>query len=136
MSIRQSVWRWVFLLGGASVLAGLAWRLGVGPFVDGFAKVDGPALVAATVITFFTTVCCAWRWHLVARGIGVELPLPAAVAAYYRSQFVNSVLPGGVLGDVHRGVDQGLESGHVARGHCGRLRGSAWAGRSCRSCWP
>jgi hypothetical protein len=34
----------------------------------------------------------------------VHVPLTAAVAAYYRSQFLNSVLPGGVLGDVHRAL--------------------------------
>jgi hypothetical protein len=27
-----------------------------------------------------TTVCCAWRWRIVARGLGVELPLGTAVA--------------------------------------------------------
>ena len=83
---------------------------------------SGPALVAAAVITLFTTVCSAWRWRLVARGLGAELPLRTAVAAYYRSQFLNSVLPGGVLGDVHRGVDHGLNSGDVGRG----LRAVAW----------
>jgi uncharacterized membrane protein YbhN (UPF0104 family) len=54
-----------------------------------------------------TTVCCAWRWRIVARGLGVELPLGTAVAAYYRSLFLNVTLPGGVLGDVHRGITTG-----------------------------
>ena len=35
--------------------------------------------------------------------------LPAAVAAYYRSQFLNITLPGGVVGDVHRGVRHGRD---------------------------
>ena len=30
---------------------------------------------AAVAITALTTVCCAWRWRLVARGLGVALPL-------------------------------------------------------------
>jgi glycosyltransferase 2 family protein len=122
MSINRTVWRWMLLLGGVSILAALAWRVGVGPFVDGIAMVDGHAMLAAAAITLFTTVCCAWRWRLVARGLGIDLPLSAAVVAYYRSQFVNSVLPGGLLGDVHRGVDQGLNSGDVGRG----LRAVAW----------
>ena len=118
----RTVWRWMLLLGGAAILAALAWRLGAEPFVDGITMVDGHAILAASLITLFTTVCCAWRWRLVARGLGIDLPLGIAVAAYYRSQFVNSVLPGGVLGDVHRGVDQGLTSGDVGRG----LRSVAW----------
>ena len=122
MPINRTVWRWVYLVGGAAVLAALLWRLGVGPFIDGITMVDGHALIAAAVITLFTTVCGAWRWRLVARAIGVDIPLLAAVAAHYRSQFLNSVLPGGVLGDVHRGVAHGLDSGDVGRG----LRAVAW----------
>ena len=69
-----------------------------------------------------TTVCCAWRWRLVARGLGVDLPLRAAVAAYYRSLFLNVTLPGGVVGDVHRGISHGRDVGDVGRG----LRAVAW----------
>ena len=69
-----------------------------------------------------TTVVSAWRWRLIARGLGLPIPLGRAVAAYYRSQFLNSVLPGGVLGDVHRGVRQGEEAHDVSAG----LRSVAW----------
>jgi uncharacterized membrane protein YbhN (UPF0104 family) len=91
------------------VLAIVIWRLGSGPFLDGVRALDGPALLAAAAIFLLTTVCCAWRWKIVARGLGVGLPLPAAVAAYYRALFLNLVLPGGVAGDVHRGVSHGRE---------------------------
>ena len=43
-----------------------------------------------------TTVCSAWRWRVVARGLGIRLSLRGAVAAYYRAQFLNTTLPGGV----------------------------------------
>ena len=69
-----------------------------------------------------TTVACAWRWRIVARGLGVELPLGTAVAAYYRSLFLNVTLPGGVVGDVHRGFSHGRDTGDVGRG----LRAVAW----------
>ena len=84
--------------------------------------VDVWSLAAAAAITVVTTVCCAWRWLLVARGLGVAVPLPVAVAAYYRSQFLNTTLPGGVVGDVHRGVSHGREVGDLGRG----LRAVAW----------
>jgi glycosyltransferase 2 family protein len=44
------------------------------------------------------------------------------VAAYYRSLFLNVTLPGGVVGDVHRGVSHGREVSDVGRG----LRAVAW----------
>src|SRR4029077_13780435 len=59
---------------------------------------------------------------VVARALGVDLGLPAAAWAYYRSLFLNSVLPGGVLGDVHRAVTHGRRAGDVARG----VRAVAW----------
>ncbi|MDT4909602.1 MAG: hypothetical protein QOI69_2843, partial [Pseudonocardiales bacterium] len=106
----------VRLVGGAAILAVLVWHLGTAPFLDGIGRVDGGALAAAAGITVLTTVCCAWRWSLVARGLGVAISLPAAVAAYYRSQFLNTTLPGGVLGDVHRAVSHGRDAGDVVRG--------------------
>ncbi len=118
----RTVWTWARLLGGAAVLAVLVWRLGTGPFLEGLRTIDGWSLAAAATIAVLTTVCCAWRWSLVARGLGVDVPLRSAVAAYYRSQFLNTTLPGGVLGDVHRGVSHGRDVGDVGRG----LRAVAW----------
>lgn len=110
------------MAGGAAILAVLVWRVGTGPLVDGLRLMTGWSLAAAFAITSLTTVCCAWRWRLVAGGLGVELPLRTAVAAYYRSQFLNATLPGGVLGDVHRAVRHGREVGDLGRS----LRAVAW----------
>jgi uncharacterized membrane protein YbhN (UPF0104 family) len=52
----------------------------------------------------------------VARGLGVAVPLRTGVAAYYRSQFLNVATPGGVLGDVHRGLRHGRDVGDTGRG--------------------
>jgi glycosyltransferase 2 family protein len=92
----------------AGTLAILVWSVGTGPFLDGLQAVDGGALAAASGLAVLTTGCCAWRWRIVARGLGIDLPLGTAVAAYYRSIFLNVTLPGGVIGDVHRGVSHGL----------------------------
>ena len=94
----------------AGTLAILVWSVGTGPFLDGLRAVDGGALAAASGLAVLTTVCCAWRWRIVARGLGIELSLSTAVAAYYRSIFLNVTLPGGVIGDVHRGIDHGLRA--------------------------
>jgi len=102
--------KWVNFAAAAVTLAVLVWQLGTGPFLDGLHAVDGGALVAASGLAVLTTACCAWRWKLVARGFGVDLPLGTAVAAYYRSIFLNVALPGGVVGDVHRGINHGLRA--------------------------
>ena len=100
----------VRLAAAAATLAFLVWQLGTGPFLDGLRAVDGGALAAAAGLALLTTVCCAWRWRTVARGLGAELPMGTAVAAYYRSLFLNLTLPGGVVGDVHRGFSHGLRA--------------------------
>jgi uncharacterized membrane protein YbhN (UPF0104 family) len=108
--------------GGAAVLVFLVWHLGTGPFLNGLRAIDAPPVLAAAAITLVTTVSAAWRWVVVARGLGVQLPLRAAVAAYYRSQFLNTTLPGGVLGDAQRAVDHGRRIDDLGLG----LRAVAW----------
>src|SRR4051812_5917464 len=90
-------WAWLRLVVGPLLLVVLVWRIGVGPFEEGLQSVDATSLVVAGVVGAVTTVCCAWRWRLVARGLQVDVPLGGGIASYYRSQFLNSALPGGVL---------------------------------------
>ena len=120
-------WAVVKAASGLVVLGVLASRVGTEPFVAGLEAVGPASVVAALVLTALTTVASAQRWRLVGRAYGVRMTLRAGVAAYYRSQFLNSVLPGGVLGDVHRGVTN-RAMGSVG----GRAGGRA---RRCRSRW-
>jgi uncharacterized membrane protein YbhN (UPF0104 family) len=122
VSRRAALWKWAQPLIAVATLAVLVWRVGTGPFLDGLGRVDAPALAAAAGLTMLTLVCCAWRWKIVARGLGVDLPLGEALAAYYRSVFLNVALPGGVVGDVHRGISHGRDTSDVGRG----LRAVAW----------
>lgn len=122
VGIKTTWWRWARPLGGAVILGVLVARLGGGPFVDALRATDARALALGTVIAAVTTSCAAWRWRLVAHGLHAELPMAAAVAACYRAQFLNATLPGGVLGDVDRGVHHGRELDDVGRG----LRAVAW----------
>lgn len=104
------------MLIGTAIVAGLLWWQGTDVIVDGMRGIDGPTLLAALGLGMLTTVCSAWRWCLVAKGLSVRLPLGRAVADYYRALFLNAALPGGVLGDVHRGVRHGQSAGDVGRG--------------------
>lgn len=101
---------------GIAILGVLFWRLGTGVFLDGLRRIDGTSLLLALGIGLVTTVCSAWRWAIVARGLRIRLPFGPAVADYYRALFLNAALPGGVLGDVHRAVRHGQSEGDVRRG--------------------
>ena len=71
-AVSRSIWTWARLVGGAAILAVLVWRVGAGPFVDGLRLTTAWALAVAVAITSLSTLCCAWRWSLVAGGLGVE----------------------------------------------------------------
>ncbi len=104
------------LAAGVTVLWFLGRELGAAPFEDGLRAVTWPGVAAAVTLTALTTICSAWRWQVVARALGTDISLSRATGAYYRSLFLNSVLPGGILGDVHRAVTQGRRAGDVAQG--------------------
>lgn len=101
---------------GVGILAALAARLGAAPFLQGLRSVGVGSVLAALGIGVLTTVFSAWRWCLVARSLGLRLPLGQAVAECYRALFLNSVLPAGILGDVNRAVGHGRRSGDLGRG--------------------
>jgi glycosyltransferase 2 family protein len=94
----------------------LVWWSGPQALLDGLRALEAGPVLAALGIGVITTVCTAWRWCLVARSLGMRLPLPTAVADCYQAMFLNLVLPAGILGDVHRAVGHGRRTGDVGRG--------------------
>lgn len=100
---------------GVVILSVLVWWQSTDAFVDAIRVIDARSVVAALAIGALTTVLSAARWSLVARNLGLRLPMAAAVADYYRALFLNAVLPAGVLGDVHRAVSHGKLEGDVRR---------------------
>ena len=96
-AISRSIWTWARLAGGAAILAVLVWRVGAGPFVDGLRLTTAWALAAAMAITSLTTLCCAWRWSLVAGGLGVNVSLRTAVSAYCELTGAQAERVGGVV---------------------------------------
>ncbi len=121
-AISRTLWAWARLAGGAAILVVLITRLGAEPFLDAIRLTSAWSLAIAVGITALTTVCCAWRWSMVATTLGVDVRLRPAIAAYYRSQFLNVTLPSGVLGDVERAVRHGRYVGEMGRS----FRSVAW----------
>jgi uncharacterized membrane protein YbhN (UPF0104 family) len=94
----------VRVVAGVAVLGVLAWHVGTTPFVAGLEAIGPGSVAAAVVLVAGTTLCSAERWRLVARRARVSLTTRESLEAYYRSQFLNSVVPGGIVGDVHRAI--------------------------------
>jgi uncharacterized membrane protein YbhN (UPF0104 family) len=114
--VSRKFWPWLKVLIAVGIIVALVWKLGTSAFLQGLRDVSVVSVLAAAGIGVLTTVCCAWRWCVVAHGLGLELRFRTAVTDYYRAMFLNSVLPMGVLGDVHRAVRHGHSSGNVGRG--------------------
>ncbi|GAB3896126.1 lysylphosphatidylglycerol synthase transmembrane domain-containing protein [Kibdelosporangium lantanae] len=112
----RKVWPWLQTLVGAGILGVLLWKLGTQSFVDSLRLIKPVHLFAAVGLGLGTTFASAWRWCLVARRLGLQLSISQAMSDYYRALFLNSVLPAGVLGDVHRAWKHGRQEGDLARG--------------------
>lgn len=89
---------------GVGVPVLLVVRLGAGGVVEALGAITWPTVVAALALGAVTTVAGAARWCVVARGVGLTLSVRDATADAYRATLLNSLLPAGVLGDVHRAV--------------------------------
>ncbi|HEY4225096.1 MAG TPA: lysylphosphatidylglycerol synthase transmembrane domain-containing protein [Pseudolysinimonas sp.] len=107
--------RWLArIAAGALVVAAVVATVGAAPFLHGLASVSPLSLLVAVALTAIATGAAAWRWRTVAAGFGLRMRWRDAVVSYYRSQFLNTFLPGGVVGDVHRAYRHGQRSGSVA----------------------
>lgn len=98
---------------GIAVVVATALVVGIGPFLRGLAAISPPAILAALVLAAVATAAAAWRWQIVCTGYGLPLAWRGAFGAYYRSQFLNAVLPAGVVGDVHRAWAHGRPNARV-----------------------
>lgn len=98
---------------GAGILSAILLTVGAEPFVRGLASVSALSAAVALALGVATTSAAAWRWRILARRLGLELGWGDSVSAYYRSQFLNTVLPGGVVGDIDRAVSHGRSVSRV-----------------------
>lgn len=114
--MKCGIWRRLRIPIALLILGVVIHRVGTSALLGALGRIDARAVVITFVFSVPATVLSAWRWRLVAGRLGIRLPLRTAVADYYQALFLNATLPSGVLGDVHRAVRNGRESGDVARG--------------------
>ena len=69
-----------------------------------------PVLLALLLGALWRSLA-ATRWLLLSRALGAPLAWPGALAEYFRSELVNQVVPGGVVGDLERARRHGSDVG-------------------------
>lgn len=87
-------------------LIGIVLLFGSGSLTAALSAVTVPSVLAALVVGTLVTAVQAQRWRLVARGVGTEIRFGSALARCWQAGFLNAVLPGGLLGDLHRVAEQ------------------------------
>lgn len=103
-----------FLVGLAALLTVIAY-VGTGPLLTGILSIDARTIAAALALAAVATAAAAWRWCVIATRLGLDLSWATAFGRYYQSQFLNTVIPGGIMGDVHRAVGHGQSAESVAQ---------------------
>lgn len=113
---------WVSVLTGAGILVLLGHQLGTDAFRRALGGIGVGAVLVALGVTAATTWCCARRWSLLAKRLRVGVSTASAFRACYRAQFLNSTLPGGIVGEVDRAVWHGYSNRAMSRG----IRSVVW----------
>ncbi len=85
-----------------TLLALLAWWLDADVLLERLVRFDPRWALAAVAISLPQIALLAFRWRFTAGRLGLDLPFGVALREYYLANFLNQVLPGGVMGDVSR----------------------------------
>lgn len=92
------------------ILLVLIRRLGAAAFAPALGVVRPLPILAGLVLGGAAIAAQAARWRVVSRGLGLPVGPGEALTECYRSAALNSVLPGGVAGDVLRAWRQRTRS--------------------------
>lgn len=95
---------WLKLCISALCLAALFWWADPANIARYLGNVDLIWVAAAFAALTASTLSMAHRWQITAGTFGVPLSYAFALREYYLAQLINTVLPGGVTGDVTRAV--------------------------------
>jgi hypothetical protein len=103
---RRRYYRWGRIGVTIAAFGYLASRVDPGDVVAAFQRLSWSAALVAVTVVFFGLVCGMVRWRLLLRAYGaIDLPsCPRVAHLYFVGHFYNTYAPGGVGGDVIRGV--------------------------------
>ncbi len=88
----------------ACIFAGLLALSRRGGITESLRALDVPTWAAAVALYLVGQVMCAWRWTLIARAMGMDLPYRTMLAYYMGGMFASLFLPSIVGGDLGRAL--------------------------------
>ncbi len=96
--------RVIHLFASVLVFAAALWWVSFDLVLARLQSADPVWLFIALLALTLSTFSMARRWQITAQALDLELPYRAAVKEYYLALAMNSLLPGGVVGDVRRAI--------------------------------
>lgn len=101
----------VRVVASLAVLAAVAAVVGGRPIAAGAAVLSPVPVAAAVLLGLLWRALTATRWLLLARALGAPIGWSQAYGEYLRSELLNQVVPGGVVGDLDRARRHGGDVG-------------------------
>jgi uncharacterized membrane protein YbhN (UPF0104 family) len=103
---RRRLFRWGRIGVTVAAVAYLASRVDPANVVSAFKRLSPTAALIAVTVVFIGLLCGMVRWRLLLRAYGaIDIPSwPRVAHLYFVGHFYNTYAPGGVGGDVIRGV--------------------------------
>ncbi|MEE4187868.1 MAG: lysylphosphatidylglycerol synthase transmembrane domain-containing protein [Roseobacter sp.] len=95
---------WIKFTVSAGCLAALLWWSDSAEVLARLKGADALWIVLAVLSVTIATFSMASRWKIAAEAFDISLGFWTALREYYLAQLINTVLPGGIAGDVTRAV--------------------------------
>ncbi|WP_170754285.1 lysylphosphatidylglycerol synthase transmembrane domain-containing protein [Ruegeria lacuscaerulensis] len=92
------------LFGSLALLGVVLWWSAAGEVWERLREAQPFWIVIAILALNCSTLSMARRWQLTARALELKMTFRAALKEYYLALLANSLLPGGVVGDVSRAI--------------------------------
>lgn len=86
------------LLAAPLLLALVAWVVEPGRLIRAMGRLDPAWVAGGFALSIVANLFSAYRWQRLALWLGLALPLPAALRAYFQGVTANALLPGATMG--------------------------------------
>lgn len=97
--------RWVVRFAvSVALVAFVIWLVDAQTLAERLRAADMHWLLVAGGALTLVTFLMALRWQITARSFGINIAFMRALAEYYQGQLINTLVPGGMIGDVGRAV--------------------------------
>lgn len=128
MNRRRNVLSTVQIFVPLGIMSWLIYSIGTAPFVAAFRSLSPISVVAALSIGTLAILVQAQRWRLVSRRFKIDHGKSEAIAKRWQAAFLNSMLPGGLVWDTIRAVEQRIEPEGTWRGSVGSVVSERFTG--------